>query len=867
MTGPGEGNRAALLAEARSEGAIREFSWLGDGRPAVRPVRLPEYWVLGLGIGVSLLLVALATHSAPVVAAFAGGVLGLGLVLRFALMLRPTRAEPESAEPDWAVTVAAIEQDGAAVAITDRAGRLVCANDLYAQWFGIHVAPPRLPVDADSAEQLLAAARSAWRDGSGEAGEVVCRDAADEETVIGRWRARARRAGRSEDYLVWRLTMLAAHDPVAELAGLIEGTLGRALAEAGFAAAIVEPDGRIRSVSHGFALRATGDAETPLLGREFVSLLGQDAHDRLYWARDTRRTAPLTMYYLPVTDPERPEVADPAQTPSLLLMVDAGVGIGGSGDVPSAAPHLEALLAGLPLGLAMADRDGRLLFANAAFMRAAGQEGALPPTWPTDLVVREDKAALSDAVRRFGHGPATSGDVAVRLMGQPEEPVSLSLAGVRGLGEAAVLLGLTDTSEEARLKRQVAQATKMQAVGQLAGGVAHDFNNVLTAIIGTCDLMLLRHTPGDSDYDDIQQIRANSNRAASLTRQLLAFSRQQTLRPEVLQLPDIVSEISQMLRRLIGEKIQLVVTHDRDLGPVRADPTQLEQVIVNLVVNARDAMQDFSRRHGGEGGAGRLAIATRRVSAADVRAMRSEILPIADYTALIVEDTGGGIPPEHLGKIWEPFFTTKEQGKGTGLGLSTVYGIVKQSGGFIFAESEQGAPGKPGGTRFTIYLPVHHALPGEPIAVTHRPREEAAAVAWAGGGELLLVEDEDTVRAVAERALSRAGYTVTCAVDGDEGLERVRERAESGQTSGQAMFDLVVSDVVMPVMDGPAMARAIRQIAPHLPVLFMSGYAEEQLRREIDIENMYFIPKPFSVQQIAGKVAEVLASQGAGAAR
>ena len=179
----------------------------------------------------------------------------------------------------------------------------------------------------------------------------------------------------------------------------------------------------------------------------------------------------------------------------------------------------------------------------------------------------------------------------MRLKDQPDEPVSLSLAGVRGLGEAAVLLGLTDTTVETRLKRQVAQATKMQAVGQLAGGVAHDFNNVLTAILGTCDLMLMRHMPGDSDYDDIQQIRANSNRAASLTRQLLAFSRQQTLRPEVLQLPDVVSEVSQMLKRLIGEKIHFAVRHDRDLGPVRADPTQLEQVIVNLVVNARDAMQ------------------------------------------------------------------------------------------------------------------------------------------------------------------------------------------------------------------------------------------------------------------------------------
>jgi two-component system, cell cycle sensor histidine kinase and response regulator CckA len=499
----------------------------------------------------------------------------------------------------------------------------------------------------------------------------------------------------------------------------------------------------------------------------------------------------------------------------------------------------------------MTDRDGRLLFANPPFLRAAGIEERGLPAYPSDLVVKEDKGALADAVRRYGKGPAASGDMAVRLRMNAEEPVSLGLAGVRGLGEAAVLLSLVDTSEETRLKRQVAQATKMQAVGQLAGGVAHDFNNVLTAIIGYCDLMLLRHTPGDSDYDDIQQIRANSNRAASLTRQLLAFSRQQTLRPEVLQLPDVVSEVSQLMKRLLGEKIELRVRHDRDLGPVRADPQQLEQVIVNLAVNARDAIQ--SRVDG----AGRLSLSTRRVAAADVRKMASEIVPVDDYTVLLVQDTGGGVPPELLGKIFEPFFTTKEQGRsgqmgGTGLGLSTVYGIVKQSGGFIFADNVLGRGGEPEGARFTIYFPVHRG--GAPRVAERE--EEKAASEWAGGGRVLLVEDEDMVRAVAERALTRAGYTVTPTADGEEGLAAVANGGE---------FDIVVSDVVMPGMDGPAMARAIRQVRPDMPVLFMSGYAEEQLRGEIDMADMHFIAKPFSVQQIGDKVGAIMG--GVGAAR
>ena len=800
-------------------------------RDETRPAR--NVWLLpAAGLVVSLGLLWLVSGQPLVVAGFAGGVLALGGLVHVLAQRPDARAEPVYALPDWSVTVAAIDRPDSAIAITDRAGRLVCANARFEEWFGAAHAPPRLPVDKASLERLAKAARGGWRDGDGRADLL--------ESPTGRWSAVASRAGRGDDFLVWRITPLVASDPVADLVGHLDGKLGRALSQAGMAAALVDPDGKIRAASAGFALRAVGDGNALLTGQDFVSLLLQDEQDRISWAREGRGGNPLTMFYLPVSDPDALGEPDPHTTPSLMLLVDSGTGLGGSTASDgggASALHLEALLGQLPLGLAMADRDGRLLFANPAFMRAAGKEGEPPPTYPTDLVVREDKGPISDAIRRFAQGPASSGDLAIRLAGQADDPVSLSLAGVRGLGEAAVLLGLTDNSVETRLKRQVAQATKMQAVGQLAGGVAHDFNNVLTAILGICDLMLLRHTPGDSDYDDIQQIRANSNRAASLTRQLLAFSRQQTLRPEVLQLPDVVSDVSQMLRRLIGEKIKLVVTHDRDLGPVRADPTQLEQVIVNLCVNARDAMQAKAFD-----GSGTLTLATRRVTASEVRAMRSEILPQADYTALVVKDTGSGIPAEHLGKIWEPFFTTKDTGKGTGLGLSTVYGIVKQSGGFIFADSEVGK-----GTEFTVYLPVHHAVPGDVVSLATPVKQVAQA--WSGGGKVLLVEDEDMVRAVAERALTRAGYTVTTASDGEEGLEKVEAGGD---------FDLIVSDVVMPGMDGPAMVRAVREKLPAMPVLFMSGYAEEQLRKEIDIDGVAFLPKPFTVQQITDKVGAVL---------
>jgi two-component system cell cycle sensor histidine kinase/response regulator CckA len=794
-----------------------------------RPI---ERLVLGAALLASAVLVWFATGELLATAVFAAGLIGLAGVAWFSTRRMPDQTLPEFALPDWSVTVAAIDRADAAIAVTDRAGRLVCANPLYERWFTAKYAPPRLAVDNASLERLAKAGRAAWRDGKGVADLV--------ESSDGRWKASALRAGRGDDYLVWTISPLTPPDLVAELVPHLDGKLGRALSQAGFAAAIVDPDGKLRAASAGFASRATGDPAALLTGQEFTALLRQDERDQISWARDGKRGAAVSLFYLPVADPDAGTPPDYDSTPSLILIADHGVGIGnGAGEASAAVPHLEALLGQLPLGLAMADRDGRLLFANAAFMRAAGKDGDVPPTYPTDLVVQEDKGPISDAIRRFGQGPAASGDLAVRLRSQPEDPVTLNLAGVRGLGEAAVLLGLTDNTEETRLKRQVAQATKMQAVGQLAGGVAHDFNNVLTAILGTCDLMLLRHTPGDSDYDDIQQIRANSNRSASLTRQLLAFSRQQTLRPEVLQLPDVLSDVSHLLKRLIGEKIQLTVTHDRDLGPVRADPTQLEQVIVNLAVNARDAMLAKS-----ESG-GKLTLATKKISAAEVARMPGGIMPLADYTALVVQDTGSGIAPDHLGKIFEPFFTTKDLGKGTGLGLSTVYGIVKQSGGFIFADSELGR-----GTTFTVYLPVHHADPNAPVAELAAP-VEAPVQQWSGGGRVLLVEDEDMVRAVAERALTRAGYTVTTASDGDEGLEIVASGAE---------FDMIVSDVVMPAMDGPSMVREVRKLRPDLPVLFMSGYAEEQLRKEIDIDSVEFLPKPFSVQQISDKVGAVLAA-------
>ncbi|RYD98096.1 MAG: response regulator, partial [Sphingomonadales bacterium] len=665
-------------------------------------------------------------------------------------------------------------------------------------------------------------ARAAWRDGEGRADGIQVFGAPVS--------ARVARVG--EESLVWRFIGVQALDLAAQVESMIDGSTGDRLGGAGIMAVMVTPEGRIRSANRVFRLRALGNGDQPAEGRDFARLLITDSLGLVRFEREGLTGTPLRVLQVPFLDGD--------DAPMLVTLLDeergaaAAPAIGGS-----ATAHVRSLIALLPSGLALVDRDGRFVSMNDAFVKATRVNAAAPPLYPGDLVVREDKAALADAVRRFAGGAAQSAEMTVRLHDAPEEPVAITIAGARGLGDAAVLISLKDSGEEGKLKRQVAQATKMQAVGQLAGGVAHDFNNILTAIIGHCDLMLMRHSPGDGDYDDIQQIRANSNRAASLTRQLLAFSRQQTLRPQVLQLPDVISEVSNLLKRLLGETVVLNVKHGRNLGPVRADPGQLEQVVVNLAVNARDAMLAANAA------GGTLTIETMAVAASQVRQMDDDVLPVGDYTALRISDTGTGIPHDILPKIWEPFFTTKEVGKGTGLGLSTVYGIIKQSGGFIFADNLPD-----GGAEFTIYLPVHAAA--EATVAPKLPTAKAKPADTWGTGTILVVEDEDMVRAVAERALARQGYTVLTAENGEIALELLETIDKP---------DLLVSDVVMPLMDGPTMARHIRKKWPDLPILFMSGYAEEQLRKSIDLDNVAFLPKPFSVQQLAEAARDVLAAK------
>jgi two-component system cell cycle sensor histidine kinase/response regulator CckA len=532
---------------------------------------------------------------------------------------------------------------------------------------------------------------------------------------------------------------------------------------------------------------------------------------------------------------------------------------------------LRRFFVGAPVGIAVVDRAGRFIKANRAL-------GELFEASPETLVGRglidclnpDDRQAiaakLADAadgrenrtpveirltppgertmvmlLSRFDQSADTMASVAGRSMSVVPAPAIIPPPDFEGDPIEGLTLYFIDVTERKQLEAQFVQSQKMLAVGQLAGGVAHDFNNLLTAIIGFCDLLLLRSRPGDPAFADIMQIKQNANRAANLVRQLLAFSRQQSLQPRVLDVTDVLVELSHLLRRLIGENIDLEFAHGRDLGLVKVDQGQLEQVVINLAVNARDAMPE----------GGRLTIRTENSSHSRAVRRGHEIMPAGDYLLIEVVDTGVGIAPDHLARIFEPFFSTKAVGAGTGLGLSTVYGIVRQTGGFVFVESKPGA-----GTTFSIYLPRHQAAAAVDAA-SAEVAEPGVPRDLTGTGTIMLVEDDDAVRMFGARALRNKGYQVIEARSGEAALDLINNTNHP--------IDLLISDVVMPQMDGPALVREVREDDPGIKVIFISGYAEDAFRQRLDSDrDIHFLAKPFSLKQLAVKVKDVIGSDLAG---
>jgi two-component system, cell cycle sensor histidine kinase and response regulator CckA len=547
--------------------------------------------------------------------------------------------------------------------------------------------------------------------------------------------------------------------------------------------------------------------------------------------------------------------ADATPCASRTLVLNRATGAGAD-PLRDAEVRFARFFNNTPMAIATVDRAGRIARNNALFAHLFQNvlKGEQEPQGRIirSIVAESDRAALDKALVTAANG---RGDIA---------PIDAMLAGCEGKGdekrwalfyvtpvndgecdtEAAIVYAI-ETTEQRKLQYQADQAQKMDSIGKLAGGIAHDFNNVLNSIMIATDFLLSAHRPSDPSFQDIMQIKQDANRAASLVRHLLAFSRRQTQNLQVLDLGDALADLSMLLRRLLGERVTLdLVPRSSGLWTVKADQSQFEQVVVNLAVNARDAMPD----------GGKLTLRAANVTAAESLELAPKGVPPGEYVLVEVKDSGTGIPPHIIDKIFDPFFSTKEVGKGTGLGLSTVYGIVKQTGGYIYLDSVMGK-----GTTFRIFLPRHVPAPVEtPVPAAGegapvRPKATPKPADDTGQGTVLLVEDEEGLRGLNARGLTSRGYTVLQAANGFEAVEAF--------DSYFGKIDLVVSDVVMPEMDGPTLLTKLRNRDPGVKIIFVSGYAEEAFEKNLPEGDKYkynFLAKPFTLKQLVGAVKEAM---------
>jgi len=572
---------------------------------------------------------------------------------------------------------------------------------------------------------------------------------------------------------------------------------------------------------------APGETKTEVIDLDFKTRGGRSIPVRLFHKVEFGRDGTPGASHTLVLNRGRGQAADPQRAAEVRFM---------------------RFFQNTPMGIATVDKSGKILRSNALFARmfqgllrdGGGDRSIL------SVIAEGERGALESAFRSAAEGKSDIAPVDALLAGAYERGkerygrfyVTAVEDGERD-GEAAIVYAF-ETTEQRALQMQFVQAQKMETVGKLVAEIAHDLNNVLGTVIMATEFLLVAHKPIDPSFNDITLIRNASNRAAGLVNKLLAFSRQQTLRPEVMDLNEKLSELNLMLnKRLLGERIAVEPRLARDLWPVKFDPTQFEQVILNLAVNARDAMPN----------GGTLAVRTANVTAGDSARFQYKGMPAADYVLIEVSDTGTGIPADIVDKVFDPFFTTKERGtgtSGTGLGLSTVYGIVKQSGGFIYLETEVGR-----GTTFRIFLPryVPTAAEEAPLPADTAP---LAATDYTGQGKILLVEDEEALRVLNARGLTSRGYDVLEAGNGVEALEVFNR--EGGK------IDLVVSDVMMPEMDGPTLLKELRQRNPALKIVFVSGYAEDAFGKNKPEGQFDFLAKPFTLKQLVTKVKETMVS-------
>ena len=755
---------------------------LGRAKDGIRRRAAPEWLLLAAAVGCGM-VVLLADQPAMRIAA---GIAALTLVFLTLFLRLLAKLSNRSERRRQASLVALFGQDATPCYMTDKQGQILYQNDSAMARF-----------EAGNGATLVAALNQHFASPSSVLYRLQSRaantGAGREDVVTRRGHTRLSVHQVAGDRFLWRLEEFQDRSSTGRGA---EG-LGLPMLTANKAGVVLFTNEAMRRLLGGRPKRLDRIFTNPVLhSGEEVEVSAADGPVRAVLAEIEGAAERREIYLLPVMPglPNTSAMADFEQVPVPL----AKFGADGTLTIANAAA-----------------RELLQLVPDQAGMFHALFEGLGRPVadWLDDIV-SERSPGRSEVLR-------------ARLLAG-EVFLQVTLRRIVEQGRPGILAVLQDATALKTLEAQFVQSQKMQAIGQLAGGVAHDFNNLLTAISGHCDLLLLRHQREDPDYADLVQIHQNANRAAALVGQLLAFSRKQTLKPEKLDVQDVLSDLTHLLNRLVGERVRLLLSHAARLGAIRADRRQLEQVVMNLVVNARDALPQ----------GGTIRIETAALTLPEPLHRDRATVPAGDYAVIRVSDGGTGIPADSLDKIFEPFFTTKKVGEGTGLGLSTAYGIVKQSGGFIFVDSTPGL-----GSVFHLYFPVHDEV-GDAGDATPAPRK---IVLKQGQGVVLLVEDEAPVRAFASRALRLRGYTVLEAENAEAALKTLEDPTLT--------VDVFVTDVVMPGMDGPSWVRRALVDRPNVRVIFVSGYAEEALsENQARIPNSVFLPKPFSLNDLTATV-------------